>query len=108
MSTRRTKSLSAKVTESEYAQVHGLAGAQTISEWARTILLRAAQPDQIPLVVVAEMIALRTILLNLHFAMANGNAVTPELMQTLIDRADQEKWSKAQARLDTGKSVRPR
>jgi len=107
MTTRRTKSLSTKVTESEYAQVQGLAGAQTISEWARTILLRAAQPDPITLIVVAEILAVRTILLNLHFAVANGNAVTPELMQTLIDRADQEKWTKARARLDTAKSMRP-
>jgi hypothetical protein len=28
-------------------------------------------------------------------------------MQALIDRADQEKWTKAQARLDTAKSIRP-
>ena len=59
MATPRTKSLSTKVTEAEYALVQALAGTQTVSEWARAVLLKAAQPDPIPLVVLAEMIAVR-------------------------------------------------
>ncbi len=44
MATRRTKSIGTKVTNEEYARIEALAGEQTISEWARTALLKAAEP----------------------------------------------------------------
>jgi hypothetical protein len=40
MPSLRTKSISTKVTDEEYAQMEALAGGQTISEWARDVLLR--------------------------------------------------------------------
>jgi hypothetical protein len=98
MVTPRTKSLSTKVTETEYMQVQALAGTRTVSEWARGLLLRAARPDP-TLVLLAEVLALRTILLNLHFAITSGSTITSEQMQAFIDRADQQKWDKAEARL---------
>jgi hypothetical protein len=107
MATRRTRSISTKVTDAEYEVVARLAAPLTISEWARSILLGTAQPDPIAVVVVAEMLAVRMILLNLHFALANGDTVTRDQMQTIIDLADQKKWSKAHARLEVAKSVRP-
>ena len=39
----RTKSISTKVTDEEYSQFEALAGEQTISEWARNVLLNAAK-----------------------------------------------------------------
>jgi hypothetical protein len=47
MPSLRTKSISTKVTDEEYAQFEALAGEQTV---------------------LAEVLALRTILLNTHFA----------------------------------------
>ena len=44
MPTPRSKSISTKVTEDEYAQFEVLAGDQTISEWVREVLLKAAEP----------------------------------------------------------------
>jgi len=38
---------------------------------------------------------LRTILVNVIFAIANGQTITTEAMRALIDRADQEKASRA-------------
>ncbi len=84
----RTKSVSTKVTDEEYAQFEALAGEQTISE-----------PNAGEQTVLAELLALRTILLNLHFAVSEGQTLTAEEMQQLIERADQNKLSKARQRL---------
>jgi hypothetical protein len=95
----RTKSISTKVTDEEYAQFEALAGEQTISEWARDVLLKATKPNAGEQTVLAELLALRTILLNMHFAVSQGQTLTAEEMQQLIERADQNKLSKAQQRL---------
>ena len=95
----RTKSISTKVTADEFAQFAALTGPLSMSEWVRSVLLRAAQPDPTDRAVLAELVALRSILVNLHFALANGHGVTVEQMQTLIDRADQDRWTKANERL---------
>jgi hypothetical protein len=42
MPSLRSKSISTKVTDEEYAQFEALAGEQTISEWARDVLLKAS------------------------------------------------------------------
>jgi len=99
MPTLRTHSLSTKVTEEEYAQLEERAGAQVMSEWARERLLGGGRPDPADHAVLAELVALRAILLNLHFAIANGHSMTVDEMQALIDRADADKWHKAQERL---------
>ena len=48
---------------------------------------------------MAELVALRAILLNVLFKLANGQSVTAEEMQRLIDRADSDKLKKARERL---------
>jgi hypothetical protein len=42
MSSARTRCVSTKLTEAEYATLERVAGAQTLSVWARTVLLHAA------------------------------------------------------------------
>jgi transcription elongation GreA/GreB family factor len=49
---------------------------------------------------MAELVALRTILLNVLYKQANGEDLTAEEMQRLIERADTDKLKKAQARLE--------
>ena len=95
----RTKSVSTKVTDEEYAQLEALAGEQTISEWAREVLLKATKPNAGEQTVLAEVLALRTILLNAFYKLSQGEALTSEEMQRLIERADQDKSRKAQERL---------
>ncbi len=99
MPSLRTKSISTKVTDDEYAQFEALAGEQTISEWARDILLKATKPNAGEQTILAELLALRTILLNMQFAVSQGQTLTAEEMQQLIERADQNKLSKARQRL---------
>ena len=95
----RIKSISTKVTDEEYLLFEALAGEQTISEWARDVLLKATKPNAGEQTVLAEVLALRTILLNIHFAVSQGQTLTAEEMKQLIERADQNKLSKARQRL---------
>src|SRR5262245_34815587 len=100
MASRRTKSIGTKVTPEEYERVRALAGDQPISEWVRAALLdAAARGAEADSVVLAELLALRTILLNLHFHICSGATVDAETMQRLIERADQEKQQQAETRL---------
>jgi hypothetical protein len=101
MPTLRTKSISTKVTEEEYAQFEAFAGAVTISEWAREVLLKASKPSPSDQTIVAELLALRMILLNVLFSIANREPLTSEDMQDMINRADASKQAKALDRLTT-------
>jgi hypothetical protein len=96
----RTKSIGSKVTEEEYARLEELAGVtgQSMSEWVRTILVeqleqRAAKVTEEA--VLAELLGLRTILLNLLFTVAKGETMTAEQMQAVIERADAGKMERA-------------
>ena len=99
MATRRTKSVSTKVTEAEYEAFARRAEPLTVSEWARAILLGATQPDPLHFLLLAELLALRTIVLNLNFALAANDPPTREAMHALIDKADAQKLSKAEERI---------
>jgi len=99
MARSRSKSISSKVTEEEYAQFELLAGDQTISEWARDVLLKAAKPSPAEQTIVAELLALRTILMNILFAIANREQLTSSAMDEIIKRADAGKLAKATDRL---------
>ena len=98
MASRRTKSIGTKVTPEEYARIQTLAGEQPVSEWVRAALFKAVDQPAADAIVLAELLALRTILLNLHFHLTSGTPVTAETMQRLIERADQDKRQQAQAR----------
>lgn len=99
MPTPRSKSISTKVTEEEYAQFELLAGDQTISEWVREALLKAAEPSPAEQTIVAELLALRMILMNILFSIANREQLTSTAMDDIIKRADAVKLGKAMERL---------
>ncbi len=98
----RRKSIGTKVSEEEYVRLEALAGGRAISEWVREVLLREldggqARPAEQTL--LAEMLALRTILLNAFYRLAEGEKLTAEELQSFIDRADASKVQKAIERL---------
>ena len=104
----RTKSIGFKVSEEEYAQLETAAQAsgRTLGEWCREVVLASGQetkptgPDGADAqALMAELVALRAILLNVLFKLANGEKPTAEEMQRLIDRADSDKLRKARERL---------
>jgi len=95
----RSKSISTKVTEEEYAQFEILAGDQTISEWVRDALLKATKQSPAEQTIVAELLALRMILMNILFTIANREPLTSTSMDDIIKRADASKLAKALERL---------
>jgi hypothetical protein len=102
MAERRTKSISAKVTQAEYARLVARAGDQTVSEWVRTTVLAAAAPsrsERIAFLTFAEQLGLRAVVLNLCHLLRQGQPVTREVLQHLIDQADRTKVRAAQERI---------
>ena len=95
----RSKSISTKVTEEEYVQLETLAGDQTSSEWVRDALLKAAKPSPAEQTIVEELLALRMILINILFSIANREALTGAAMDDIIKHADAGKLAKAMDRL---------
>jgi hypothetical protein len=106
----RTKKISMWVSEDEYAQLERAAqkSAKTRSAWFREVMLAHANSQPAKLnatggeayAVMAEVVALRAILLNVLFKQAKGETLTAEEMQRLIDRADSDKLRKARERLE--------
>jgi hypothetical protein len=106
----RTKSIGTKVSEEEFARLEQAAqkASKTLGEWCRELMLANAngQPENVngtgveAHAVMAEVVALRAILLNVLFKQAKGEPLTAEEMQRLIDRADSDKLKKARERLD--------
>jgi hypothetical protein len=94
-----TKCLSIKVTDEDYASFETAAGDRRVSAWARDVLLQAVTTRPTEMILLVELLALRTIVVNLQFALAHGEPPTVEAMQRLIERADLEKFGRAQERL---------
>ena len=100
----RIKSVSTKVSEAEFVMLEERARANglTLSEWVRDVLL-AAPVDGGPEsgeVVLAELLALRSLFLNLQFRAAGQAPVTEADMRGLIERADATKMQRARERLE--------
>jgi hypothetical protein len=111
----RTKSVGTKVSDAEYAALEARARASnlTLSEWVRDVLLGTGRPGGVGAEVeqtatmLAEVLGLRTILMNLLFSIARGEAVTPEQMQALIERADKDKMRRALEKLGEARLPAP-
>jgi hypothetical protein len=105
----RTKSIGTKVSEEEFARLEQAAqkASKTLGEWCREVMLGNASGQPAngngesagSEALMAEVVALRAILLNVLFKQANGERLTTEEMQRLIDRADSDKLKKARERL---------
>ncbi len=98
------KTIGVRVTEGDLARLQALSDARgkPLGEWCRGVLLEKAETseqDAVNQILLGELLALRTILLNLFFKLTNGEPITAEEMQGLIDRADRDKLSKALARI---------
>lgn len=91
----RRKSIGTKVSEEEYAKLEALAGGRALGEWVREVLLREVDGRRTDEILLAEVLALRTILLNAFYKLAQGEKLTGDEMQAIIDRADAAKLPKA-------------
>jgi hypothetical protein len=107
----RTKSVGTKVSEEEFSDLEAKARARklTLSEWVRAELLepRGEGGGVADEVLLGEVLALRTILINLLFSLTNGKPVTPEGMRELIEKADSDKERRAMERLTAVRAAVP-
>ena len=106
----RTRTVSTKVTEEEFAAIEDQAAERgvNLSEWAREALLDLLKPDEVPgnEILLAEVMALRTIVINL--AGASVQAMSQEKIQELIDHADRERFRRAEERVSEAGKRRTR
>lgn len=101
----RTKSVGFRVRETDFARLQALADStgKPLGEWCRETLLERAgcrKPTPGEQTMVSEVLALRSILLNVLFSIAKGKVMTEEEMTELIERADAEKLTRARRRLE--------
>jgi hypothetical protein len=102
----RSKSIGTKVSEEEFDRLEQAAqkASKTLGEWCREVMLGSANGQHGgnagAEALMAEVVALRAILLNVLFKQANGERLTSEEMQRLIERADSDKLKKARERLE--------
>lgn len=108
--TPRTKAVHVNVSQEEYAHLEQAAqlGRKTVGVWCREVTLASADErlSKVQLsssaegqALMAELLALRTILLNVLYKQINGESLTAEEMRRLIERADADKLKKAAERL---------
>jgi hypothetical protein len=100
----RSKSIGVRVTESDFARLQALADAErkSVGEWSRNVLLEKLQDASVApsdVAVLSELLALRRIVINLFFAVAEERTLTTGEMNALIQNADTEKLLRARERL---------
>ena len=103
----RTRTVGSKVTESEYARLSAIAERRgvTLGEWCREVLLAHANdpqevtPTTAEQALLAEVVALRTILLNALYKLAPQEDLTDRELDRLIERADKDRFQRARERL---------
>lgn len=108
----RNRTVGCKMTDSEAERLTAVAegDGMTLGEWVREALLERMEgrkPSVIEETLLAETLALGTILLNLHFTVAKGETITAEGMQAIIERADAGKAKKAAERLAVASKEKP-
>ncbi len=96
--------MSTKVSEAEFALLEERArgAGMRLAQWVREALLAAPVEPGVDsgAVALAEVLALRSLLLNLHFRAAKGEPVAEAEMRGLIERADGVKMQRARERLE--------
>jgi hypothetical protein len=99
----RTLTVSTKVTEEEFAGLEARAMGRGINlgEWVREELLERLKPEDVVGngTLLAEVMALRTIVINMAHAQAQGQPMSQEKIQELIDYADRERFRRAEERV---------
>jgi predicted RNA-binding Zn ribbon-like protein len=107
----RVRSVSTKLTEAEYVQCERMAArcGLAVSEWCRQAVLEASDAGAVRAedeVILAEILALRKIVINLVYGREAGEALTKEQVRELIESADADKISKAANRLQAALQAR--
>jgi hypothetical protein len=98
--TSRARSIATRLTEAEFGEVEAAAadGGKKVAEWLREAALlhaRAGQEERIDLILLAEIMAMRALMLNL-FAKASQGPLSTEDMRKMSAYSDSIKDQKAE------------
>jgi hypothetical protein len=98
--TFRAKSIATRITETEFAEIEAAASAEgkKVSEWLREASLaqaRGRRPDETDPVLLAELMAIRTLVVNL-FASASKGPLSDDSIRKMTAHADSIKLQKAE------------
>jgi len=96
----RAKSIATRITETEFAEIESAASAEgkKVSEWLRDAALAQARGrgiDETDLVLLSELMAIRTLVVNL-FASASKGPLSDESIRKMTAYADSIKLQKAE------------
>jgi hypothetical protein len=110
----RVKQTGTRLTETEFAEVEAAAADEgtNISAWIREAILArlsAAQRVNTDPILLAELMAIRALILNLFAAASKGTLTDESLrkMQTYADSVKQQKADEFLTKLRAGSGVRP-
>ena len=97
----RSFTASAKLTQEEFAQVEQRAtrAGKRVGDWCREVFLRELSHQELPDILLAEVLGIRMIVLNLLGPLARGAEVSAEEFQKLIATIDSMKMKRAQERI---------
>jgi hypothetical protein len=105
MQPKRTKTLtgvtSLRLTPDEEKQIARAADERglTKSQWLRQTILQALKGSPESLVMLAELMALRAVILPLHAEILKGNRLTDAFIAETLKQADARKYTMAENRL---------
>ena len=109
----RVKPVGTRLTQAEFAEIEAAAGdaGKKVGEWLREAALAQARsaPSETDPILLAELMAMRTLILNL-FAVASKGPLTDESLRKMLAYADSVKQQKADeflAKLRTGSVAKP-
>jgi hypothetical protein len=110
--TFRAKSVATRITEAEFAEIEAAAvrNGKKVSEWLRDAALtqaRTSPVDRTDPVLLAELMAIRTLVLNL-FASASKGPLTEESLRKMSAYADSIKQQKAEEFLASRRGAKNR
>jgi hypothetical protein len=95
---RLTRGINTRVTQIDYEKMESRAGDQSVSEWARTVLLRElAGPDPFQLTLMEQFWSLRYALFNFLPQLATDHIQATKMLGDLVDEADHRKTDKARS-----------
>jgi len=100
----RIRSVGTKVTANEFESLKQRArtDGQTLSEWAREVLLREIQGEQPAFDLICEVVGLQLLLMNVLAPMARGERITAEQFQGIVKSVQTAKVKAAGEMLSRG------
>jgi hypothetical protein len=105
-----SRTIAAKVTAAEYeaAQTRASQAGTTVSRWLRSFVRgERVEPntERSVRLLLAEVLALRSITINLLYHVGNQSALTQDDVSRLIQQADREKLARAETQLANNRST---